>query len=106
MGSALLCLYRRTDGTIVLELSGELDLEGEAGLKSLLVDTITGIRPPSIVVDMARVTSIDTAGIATLMDGYRAAIKHRVGFLVRDVSPAVAGVLTASGVYRLFTGGA
>lgn len=106
MGSALLGQQHRVDGTIVLELSGELDLDSEVGLKSILVDIVTSARPPSIVVDMGRVTFIDTAGIAALMEAYRAAVEHRVGFLVRDVSPAVARVLTTSGVYRFLTGGA
>jgi anti-anti-sigma factor len=106
MGSATLSHRRRNDGTIVLEIAGELDIDSEAGLASALFDLATNIRPPCIVVDFGRVTAMEAGGIDAIMDGYRAANASLVGFLVRDVRPPVAAVLQRAGVYRALTGGA
>jgi anti-anti-sigma factor len=98
--------FTRNDGTVVVQVRGELDLATEAGLRSLLVDLASRVRPPSIVIDMAKLTFVDSTGIGALAAGYNAAIENHVGFLVRDLAPAVETQLRVAGLYRHFTGGA
>lgn len=93
-----------TDGTVVVELRGELDLETEGGLKSLLVDLANERRPRCIIIDMARLTFVDSTGIGALAAGYRAAARNRVSFVVRDVAPQVERSLRLAGLYERFTG--
>jgi anti-anti-sigma factor len=105
VAGALVDQHRRPDGTIVVELRGELDLETEGGLKSLLVELAT-VRPPCIVIDMSRLTFVDSSGIGALAAGYNAALANRVGFLLREVAPSVERSLRVAGLYEHFTGGA
>jgi anti-sigma B factor antagonist len=106
MADATVSQYARSDGTVVVQVRGELDLGTEEGLKSLLLDLATKVKPPSIVIDMANLTFVDSTGIGALAAGYNAAIENRVGFLVRDLAPAVEKQLRIAGLYRHFTGGA
>jgi anti-anti-sigma factor len=106
VAEAVVSKYTRSDGTVVVQVRGELDMGTEEGLKSLLVELATKVRPPSIVIDMAKLTFVDSTGIGALAAGYNAAIENRVGFLVRDLAPAVEKSLRIAGLYRLFTGGA
>ena len=106
MADAVVSQYTRSDGTVVVQLRGELVLGTEEGLKSLLVDIATQVRPPSIVIDMVKLTFVDSTGIGALAAGYNAAIANQVGFLVRDLAPAVEKQLRTAGLYRHFTGGA
>jgi anti-sigma B factor antagonist len=106
VADAIVSQYTRSDGTVVVQVRGELDLGTEEGLKSLLLDLATKVKPPSIVIDMANLTFVDSTGIGALAAGYNAAIENRVGFLVRDLAPAVEKQLRIAGLYRHFTGGA
>jgi anti-anti-sigma factor len=106
VADAVVSQYTRSDGTVVVQVRGELDFGTEDGLKSLLVDIATRVRPPSIVIDMAKLTFVESTGIGALAAGYNAAIENRVGFLVRDLVPAVEKQLRIAGLYRHFTGGA
>lgn len=106
MAEAVVTQFTRGDGTVVVQVRGELDLATEDGLRSLLVDLASRVRPPSIVIDMAKLTFVDSTGIGALTAGYNAAIENRVGFLVRDLSPTVEKQLRIAGLYRHFTGGA
>ncbi len=106
MAEAVVNQVTRSDGTVVVQVRGELDLATEAGLRSVLVDLATRVRPPSIVIDLAKLTFVDSTGIGALTAGYNAAIENRVGFLVRDLAPTVEKQLRIAGLYRHFTGGA
>jgi anti-sigma B factor antagonist len=106
MADAVVTQYLRTDGTVVVQLRGELDLGTEEGLKSLLLDIAQRVVPPCIVIDMANLTFVDSSGIGALAAGYSAARAAKVGFLVRDLAPAVERQLRVAGLYEHFTGGA
>src|SRR5205814_1810450 len=73
MGDAVVNRSVEPDGTVVVELRGELDLAINEALRLLLVETAATVRPPAIVVDMLHVSFVDSTGIGALAAGYRAA---------------------------------
>ena len=91
------------DGTIVLDLRGELDIAVNESLRSLLVDTIATRRPPSVIVNMRHVVFVDSTGMSALIAGYNAANHAGVGFTLREVAPFVEKQLRATGLYQLLT---
>jgi anti-sigma B factor antagonist len=94
------------DGTVVLDLRGELDIAVNDALRDVLVDTITTRRPPRVVVNLRHVTFIDSTGMTALLAGYNAARQHGVGYEVHEVAPFVERQLRTTGVYdQLVTGG-
>jgi anti-sigma B factor antagonist len=103
MASAV--VERRTglDGSVVVELRGELDLASEQAFKALLVD-LAEEGPPAIVVDMRHVTFIDSTGIGALVAGYHAAHTAGVAYRVGRVAPFVERQLRTTGLYERLVG--
>jgi anti-sigma B factor antagonist len=91
------------DGTVVVELRGELDIAVNESLRDLLVDIITTRRPPRMVVNMRHVAFVDSTGIGALIAAYNAATTAGVEFDVQQSAPFVEKQLRATGLYRLLT---
>jgi len=89
------------DGTVIIDLRGELDIAVNDSLRSLLVDIITNRRPPSLVVNMRHVVFVDSTGLGALIAGYNEATKAGVRFDVREIAPFVEKQLRATGLYHV-----
>lgn len=89
------------DGTVVIDLRGELDIAVNDALRGVLVDTITTRRPPGVVVNMRHVVFVDSTGMGAIVAGYNAAKDAGVRFDVQEVAPFVADQLRATGLYEL-----
>jgi anti-anti-sigma factor len=99
MGDAVVSRKELADGTVVIDLRGELDLAINDALRALLVDTAAQ-RPAGIVVDMLHVSFVDSTGIGALAAGYTAAGNAGVPFTVRHLAPFVADQLRLTGLYE------
>ena len=104
MGDAVVNRSVQPDGSVVVELRGELDLAINEALRLLLVETATTVRPPRIVVDMLHVSFVDSTGIGALAAGYTAARTAGVGFTVRHLAPFIAEQLRLTGLYEHLIG--
>jgi anti-sigma B factor antagonist len=91
------------DGTVVIDLRGELDVAVNDALRDVLVDTITTRRPPGVTVNMRHVVFVDSTGMGALVAGYNAAKNAGVRFDVREIAPFVADQLRATGLHELLT---
>jgi anti-sigma B factor antagonist len=102
VGDALVTSQRLADGAAIIDVRGELDVTTVSAFRNLLVDTITRERPARVVVDMLRVTFMDSTGIGALVVGYNTA--HEVGadFVVRNPSPFVLRQLHITGLTDVF----
>jgi anti-sigma B factor antagonist len=89
------------DGTVVIDLRGELDVAVNDALCDVLVDTITTRRPPRVVVNMRHVVFVDSTGMSALLAGYNTAKHAGVAYEVREVAPFVEKQLRVTGVYEL-----
>jgi anti-sigma B factor antagonist len=88
------------DGTVVIDLRGELDVAVNDALRGVLIDTVNQ-RPPRVVVNMRHVVFIDSTGMGALVAGYGAARDAGVEYEVRDMAPFVEKQLRATGLYDL-----
>jgi anti-sigma B factor antagonist len=91
------------DGSVVIDLRGELDIAVNDALQDVLVDTITTRRPPRVIVNMRHVVFVDSTGMGALVAGYNAAKDAGVGFDVQEIAPFVEKQLRATGLYELLT---
>jgi anti-sigma B factor antagonist len=98
----LVSTRRLVDGALVVEASGEVDFGNAGKLRQALVEMVGRVRPPRVVVDLSRVTFLDSVGISALVAGYRAAAGLGAGFTVRDPSPFVLRQLAITGLAPLF----
>jgi anti-sigma B factor antagonist len=104
VGEALVNRRVEPDGTVLIDLRGEIDLTVEQALRDLLVDTVSQLQPTRIVIDMWHVSFVDSTGIAALVAGYKAAHAAGTSFTVRRLAPFAAKQLKVTGLYDRLTG--
>jgi anti-anti-sigma factor len=98
MADALINSRRAPDGSVLVEVRGEIDIETSKRLSDILVDTAKRLMPVRIVVDLLHVTFIDSTGIGALAAGRNAAQRMGLAFAVRKPNAFVAGQLRQTGL--------
>jgi anti-sigma B factor antagonist len=88
-------------GAIVVELAGELDLYNAQDVRDALLMQAER-EPKRLVVDLSRVTFIDSTGIGVLIEA-RTRLPNRQGFLVVSPGLETRRALEISGLVRLFS---
>jgi anti-sigma B factor antagonist len=99
VANALVSEHHLEDGTIVLELRGELDVAVNDALRDVLLDTILTRRPPCVIVSMQHVTFVDSTGMGALLAGYNAARSAGVRYVVQNVAPFIEKQLRTTRIY-------
>src|SRR4051812_10224410 len=74
------------DGTVTVRVSGEIEFSNAADVARALRDAVADWSPPALRVDLRDATFIDSTGLGTLIEGYRAAAEQACRFTV--VNPA------------------
>jgi anti-sigma B factor antagonist len=105
VASALVSRRRLEDGTVVLDLRGELDVAVNEALRDVLEQTIRVQRPPAVVINMRYVTFVDSTGMGALVAGLKAARERQMRFVVREVAPFVEKQLRIAGLYETLVAG-
>jgi anti-sigma B factor antagonist len=101
MADAIVSQRVLDDGTVLIDLRGELDVAVNDALRDILVDTITTRQPLRVVVNMRHVVFVDSTGMSALLAGYNAAKNAGVRYEVREIAPFVEKQLRATGLYDL-----
>lgn len=98
MGPAVINTSQAADGSLRVEVRGEIDLQASDRLREALVEAITRLRPARVAVDLLHVTFIDSTGVGALAAGFNAARRLGVGFAVRNAQGLVARQLSQAGL--------
>jgi anti-sigma B factor antagonist len=99
VAAALINTQRVADGSVLVEVRGEIDVSSADRLGRVLVDAATRLHPARIVVDLLHLTFIDSTGIGALVSGHNAARAVGADFRLRHPSPFVITQLRQTGVY-------
>jgi len=91
---------RDVGGPIVVAFEGDVDLETSPAARKVLLDCLARKRP--IVVDMARVSYIDSSGVASLVEAFQGARKAGLAFALAAVSEAAMRVLQLARLDKVF----
>ena len=94
------CDIRDEGGVAVVALSGDVDLESSPKVRAALLNCV-GTKP-SVLVDMAGVSYIDSSGVASLVEAYQSARKSDTRFALVAVSDAAMRVLELARLDRVF----
>jgi anti-anti-sigma factor len=86
------------DGTVVVDVRGELDLASTATLGEELSARVIAMRPPRVVVDLGLVTFMDSTAVSALLGVQRNARSVGASLRVVNPSPFVAQLLATAGV--------
>jgi anti-anti-sigma factor len=79
-------------------VTGEVDLATSALLAVTIRDAITAGQVERLVVDLDKVTFLDSAGVAALVAGHRLAAEHGVTYLVTQPPDRAGPTMDITGV--------
>ena len=92
---------RDEQGSLVVTLEGEVDLEHSPKAREVLLDCVG--RAQKVVVDLSRVSYIDSSGVASLVEAFQQAKKSGRSFALAAINPAARRVLELARLDRVFT---
>lgn len=92
---------RSGPGTLVVWVSGEVDMAAERALDKALRQALAADGARRVVVDATDLSFLDSSGIHALVKGHHAARNSGVAFSVRNATGAVRRVLEVTGVADL-----
>jgi anti-sigma B factor antagonist len=93
---------REFAGHGVVALGGKLDASEAPGIASYLI-TAAAVYGPSFIVDLARVESIDSAGLGVLLSALRRTRRSGGDLPLAAPQDAVHRILTATGLISVFS---
>ena len=91
------------DGTILLTVEGEIDISNARAMRALLLQTLD--RTASLALDLSAVASMDSSGIATLIEARTKAKAGGKSFRVAEVSERVRLALKLLCIDKMLMGG-
>lgn len=91
---------RHRNGTAVVTLRGDVDLEHSPAARELLLSCVRSGR--HLTVDLSGVEYIDSSGIASLVEAFQEARKRGSRFTLAAVSPAALRVFELARLDRVF----
>ncbi|NCF28365.1 MAG: anti-sigma factor antagonist [Gammaproteobacteria bacterium] len=92
----------RSEGdTIIVALSGDVDLDNSPEVRNVLLESVSGKR--GVLVEMSAVSYIDSSGIASLVEAYQSARRERTPFALVSVSDAAMRVLELARLDQVFS---
>lgn len=94
------CSSRQEGGFNIVNVAGEVDLSWSAQVRRAVLDALG--QSKKVLVDLSRVTYIDSSGIAALVEGYQTAKASDANFGLLTVSPAVRAVLELARLDQVF----
>ena len=92
---------REEQGTLVVSLEGEIDLEQSPRAREVLLDCVG--RGQDVLVDLSRVDYIDSSGVASLVEAFQASKKKGTGFALVSVNAPALRVLKLARLDKVFT---
>jgi anti-sigma B factor antagonist len=92
----------QSDGRAVVHVSGEVDMYNSRKLRETLFDLIQKRKIKKLIVNLDGVPSMDSSGIATLMEGLNEVKKNSGEIILVGVHESLRGVLSLTGLLGVF----
>ena len=86
----------------ILNLNGRINFDSSPGLRDHLLAMLQGPSPKSVVVDLTKVSYIDSSGIATLIEGLKIARNNQTRFCLKGLEGRLLHLFEVTGVLALF----
>jgi anti-sigma B factor antagonist len=92
---------RDLNGTSVVALSGDVDLQTSPAVRQKLLECLD--KNKRVVADLGAVSYIDSSGVASLVEAFQVSRKKAAYFALASVSPAAMRVLSLARLDKVFT---
>ncbi len=97
-------LYVDFEGsTLIFRLVGELDEHSAEFVKRKLDSTLLDSNYSDVVLDLSRLSFMDSTGIGVIIGRYKIVRKQNKNIYVKNPSPTVDKIFKMSGLYEIIT---
>ncbi len=86
----------------ILDISGDIDLANSPAMRKVLLGEIKEKHTPKVLLNLKNVRYIDSSGIASLVEGLKAARDNGARLILYGLSPSVREVLELSRLQKIF----
>ena len=93
---------RRVDKTTIFDIVGDIDLANSPQIRKAVLHEIREERTPKVVMNLTKVRYIDSSGVASLVEGLKAARDQGLRFILYGLSPSAREVLQLSRLIKIF----
>jgi len=93
---------RQLDKTTIFDVSGDIDLANSPAVRKALLKEIRDNRTPRVVMNLSNVRYIDSSGVASLVEGLKAARDVGTRFILFGLSTSAREVLQLSRLLKIF----
>ena len=93
---------RQLDKTTIFDVSGDIDLANSPAVRKSLLKEIRDNRTPRVVMNLSNVRYIDSSGVASLVEGLKAARDVGSRFILFGLSTSAREVLQLSRLLKIF----
>jgi anti-sigma B factor antagonist len=93
---------RQVGETVVIDISGEIDLSNSPQVRQVLLREIKENRAPRVAMNLCQVAYIDSSGVASLVEGLKASRDAGTRLMLIGVSGPAREVLQLSRLLKLF----
>lgn len=94
--------HKNKDNTIIMNLSGSLDIYTSTEFKTYLNDLISE-NPKSIIVNMEKLTYIDSSGIGMLIKSMNQIKELNIEFIIANMKEQLNKLFLVAGLSAYFT---
>jgi len=95
------CRELTVEGVVILELSGEIDLQHSPEMRRLL-QAKTEQRIPALLIDFTAVKYIDSSGLATLIEYYQGSRAYSGKIILAGLSHRVRSIFELVRLHEVF----
>jgi anti-sigma B factor antagonist len=78
---------RRLDQVTIFDITGHIDLANSPELRKVLLKELREIKTPRVILNLTGVRYIDSSGVASLVEGLKAARDQGIAFYFVWVEP-------------------
>jgi anti-sigma B factor antagonist len=93
---------RQVGDTTIVDVTGEITLYNSPVMRKTLIDLLKEKRLPRVIVNLEKVKYIDSAGVASLVEGLKISRDLKSGFALYGLSRTAREVLELTKLIKVF----
>lgn len=93
---------RLVEDVVVVDLAGRIEIGESSSVLRLILQTLVEEGKRRVILDLGKVTAIDSSGLGTMVAGYATFEKAAGRLKLMNLSPKVAELLTITKLYIVF----
>ena len=93
---------RQFESATILDVIGDITLYNSPTIRKMLLDLLRGKRVPRVIVNLEKVRYIDSAGVASLVEGLKLSRELKTGFALFGLARSTREVLELTRLIKVF----